>query len=332
MVSNVETLFCRTSCAIIVSTFDLRRPKVNSARARLGRPDNGLTGDYLAWRPGERPSTEEVHVEVEDGLAGAGADVEDGAVSLFDVALASDVGGGEVAATDEFGVGGLSFFQSSKMFLRNDENVRGGLRIDVFEGEDMVILVNFFGGNFAANHAAEEAIGGSVSHGEMWLQSADKNHSTWHGRMSAGAVSARFVGSFRRPYRTLFGFGSGNPPVELAGYFQLPLRGGRAGARPKRERGRGRPRHIDLVEAHQEDCAFGGCGFGGEFLGAVVVVVEDADADPPVSGRTVEAQDIGRAIAALEVIGEFGGRGFVGESADLYGPFSGGTRSGGGLH
>jgi hypothetical protein len=47
--------------------------------------------------------------------------------------------------------------------------VRGGLRVDVFEGEDVVVLVNFLGGNFAANHAAEEAIGGWVSHGYGYL-------------------------------------------------------------------------------------------------------------------------------------------------------------------
>ena len=98
-------------------------------------------------------------MEVEDGLSGAGADVEDGAVALLDVALAGDVGGGEVAAADEFSVGGIGFFQSGKMLFGDDENVRGGLRVNVFEGEDVVILVNFLGGNFAVDDAAEEAIG-----------------------------------------------------------------------------------------------------------------------------------------------------------------------------
>ncbi len=109
---------------------------------------------------------------MENRLSGAGAHVEDGAVSLLDVALAGDLGGGEVAAADDFGVGGLGLFQSGKMFLGNNENVRGGLRVDVFEGEDVVVLVNFFGGDFAAEDAAEEAIGGGVGHGVMWLQSA----------------------------------------------------------------------------------------------------------------------------------------------------------------
>ena len=92
-------------------------------------------------------------------LSGAGADVEDGAVSLLDVALAGDMGGGEVAAADQFGVGSFGFFQSGKMFLGDDENVGGSLRVDIFEGEDVVVLENFLGGNFAADDAAEEAIG-----------------------------------------------------------------------------------------------------------------------------------------------------------------------------
>lgn len=45
------------------------------------------------------------------------------------------------------------------MFLGDDEDVGGGLRVDVFEGEDVVVLVDFFGGNFPCDDAAEEAVG-----------------------------------------------------------------------------------------------------------------------------------------------------------------------------
>src|ERR1700676_5270645 len=45
------------------------------------------------------------------------------------------------------------------MFFGDDENVRGGLGVDVFEGEDVVIFVDFFGGDFAAEDAAEKALG-----------------------------------------------------------------------------------------------------------------------------------------------------------------------------
>ena len=115
--------------------------------------------DSLARGPAKWAAAEKVDVEVKYGLPGAWADVEDGAVSLLDVALARDLGGGEVAAADDFRVGRLGLFQSGKMFLGNDENVRGGLRFDVFEGEDVFVLVNFLGRDFAADHAAEEAIG-----------------------------------------------------------------------------------------------------------------------------------------------------------------------------
>ena len=104
-------------------------------------------------------------MEVEDGLSGAGADVEDGAVSLLDVALASDLGGCKVTTSDDFGVGDLGFFQSSKMFLGNDEDMCGSLRVDVFESEDVLVFVNFLGGDFTADNAAKEAVGGWVSHG-----------------------------------------------------------------------------------------------------------------------------------------------------------------------
>ena len=104
-------------------------------------------------------------VKVEDGLSGTGADVEHGAVSVFDVALASDMGGGEMALSDDFGVFGLRLFQSGKMFFGNDEDMRGGLGIDVFEGEDVGVLVNLFGGNFSGNDFAEEAVVVRLFHG-----------------------------------------------------------------------------------------------------------------------------------------------------------------------
>ena len=77
------------------------------------------------------------------------SDVEHGAVSLFDVALARNLGGGQVAAAYRFSVSSLRLFQSSEMFLRDDQHVRGRLRIDVFKGEDVIVLLDFLGGNFA---------------------------------------------------------------------------------------------------------------------------------------------------------------------------------------
>ena len=119
-------------------------------------------------------------MEVEDGLTGAGADVEDGAVSLLDVALARDLGSGEVAAADDFGVGSLGLFQSSKMLLGDDEHVRWSLGADVFESEDMVVFVDFLVGNLALNNAAEESVG--IGHGLLSfyrMASGVKSNGCW---------------------------------------------------------------------------------------------------------------------------------------------------------
>ena len=63
-----------------------------------------------------------------------------------------------MAASNDLGVGGFSFLQACEMALWNDEHVGGRLGIDVLKGEDVIVLVNFFCGYFAANDAAEKAV------------------------------------------------------------------------------------------------------------------------------------------------------------------------------
>ena len=48
-----------------------------------------------------------------------------------------------MALTDDFCIGAFRFLQSRKMALGYHENMRGSLRIDVFEGEDMFVFVDF---------------------------------------------------------------------------------------------------------------------------------------------------------------------------------------------
>jgi hypothetical protein len=109
-------------------------------------------------------------MQMEDGLSGAKADVKYGAVSLLDIALAGDLGGGQVAAADEFGIRGLGFIQSREMFFRNNQHMCGSLRVDVLEGEDVGIFIDFLGGNLAPEEAAEKATGSGISHGEFTLR------------------------------------------------------------------------------------------------------------------------------------------------------------------
>src|SRR5271170_7435564 len=105
-----------------------------------------------------------MNVQVKDGLSRARANVQHCAVSLLNVALPRDLSGGEVAAPDEFSITGPRLFQSREMLARNDQHMRGRLRIDVFEGEDVLVLVNLFRRNLAVKNTAEKTAGGSVSH------------------------------------------------------------------------------------------------------------------------------------------------------------------------
>lgn len=97
-------------------------------------------------------------MQVKHGLSCTRADVEDGAISVFDVALAGNLRGSEMAAADHFGVLRLRLFESCKMFLGNDQNVRGRLGVDVFKGEDVLVFVNFLRRKLAAEDAAEGAM------------------------------------------------------------------------------------------------------------------------------------------------------------------------------
>jgi len=100
-------------------------------------------------------AADEVHVEMEDGLARTRADVQYSAIAILDGALASDVSGGQMATADEFGVLGLCVFQTGEMFLGNDENVSWPLRVEIFEGEGVFIFIDFLRWHFAADDAAE---------------------------------------------------------------------------------------------------------------------------------------------------------------------------------
>ena len=78
-----------------------------------------------------------------------------------------------------------------------------------------------------------------------------------------------------------------------------------------------------LVKADDEDGSFRRSGFCCELLGAVLIVIEDAHANPPIAGRAGKARYFGGVISAREMVGEFGCHFFVGETADLNCPLAG---------
>lgn len=76
-------------------------------------------------------------------LSGTRSYIENGAISLLDVAQTRDVGSSQMASADDFCVGGLRFLKSNEVPLGNDQDVRWRLRVDIFEGENVLVFVDF---------------------------------------------------------------------------------------------------------------------------------------------------------------------------------------------
>src|SRR6266545_2252279 len=129
-----------------------QRPKVT---ARNPEPN---PKSQLPRRPLHVPSADQMDVNVEHGLSRFRSYVEDSAIAVFDSALASDGGGGQVQASNQFRVFRLSFLQATNMLLGNNQHMRRCLRIGVFEGKSVLVFVNFPGGDLAPDDAAEQAV------------------------------------------------------------------------------------------------------------------------------------------------------------------------------
>jgi hypothetical protein len=109
-------------------------------------------------------SAQEVDVEMKYRLPRARTHIQHGPVSLLDVPLAGNLSRGQVTVAYHFSIVSLRFLQSNKMFLGDDQHMRRRLRVDVFKGEHMLVLVNLLSWNLAAEDAAEKAIARRIGH------------------------------------------------------------------------------------------------------------------------------------------------------------------------
>ena len=100
-------------------------------------------------------AAEQMYMQVKYGLSRAGADVQNGAIAVFDVAVAGNLRCDEMAAADDFCVARLRFFQAAQVLLRDDEDVSWGFGIKVFEGVRVLVLVNLFRRNLAGDDFAK---------------------------------------------------------------------------------------------------------------------------------------------------------------------------------
>lgn len=96
-----------------------------------------------------------MHMQVEDGLSGARADIQHRAVTVFDRTVVCDARGRQMAEPDQGRVFRRRFLKSGDMFLWNDEDMSRALRMDVFKGKNVIVFMDFPGRNFAANNPAK---------------------------------------------------------------------------------------------------------------------------------------------------------------------------------
>jgi hypothetical protein len=115
---------------------------------------------FLTRRPGEGTTPEEVHVEVEDGLACVGAVVEDEAVAAGGNAfgLGQLLGGGEKGGKG-WGVFGDDGATACDVSVGDDEDVGRGLGVTIPKGGDGVVFEDDFGGEVAVYDFAKETVG-----------------------------------------------------------------------------------------------------------------------------------------------------------------------------
>ena len=106
-----------------------------------------------------------MEVKVGDGFAAIGAIIDDEAITGFvELALASDPLSGDKEMSEEGMILGRDGTVAGVMFFWNDKNVDRGLGGEITEGEDVIILVENIGGEFAVDDALEDGFGHRASY------------------------------------------------------------------------------------------------------------------------------------------------------------------------
>ena len=110
-------------------------------------------------------------MQVRHGFAGVGAVVEDEAVAaFFQAEFLRDFGGFEQQMAEGLMIFGAGFGEARNRFPGNDQNMRRRLRIDVAEGDDLVVLEDDVRRNFAGDDFFKE----SFAHGRIQRKGAKK--------------------------------------------------------------------------------------------------------------------------------------------------------------
>ncbi len=117
----------------------------------------------LPRRPRERPSAEQVDVEMLDGLAAVFSCVDHHAIAIGEALVAGDLGGGPEQVAKQRAVAGIGVVQRGDVFARRHQHMDGRLRMKVGEGVAQLVLVDRSGRNASVDDLAKEATHGAYS-------------------------------------------------------------------------------------------------------------------------------------------------------------------------
>src|SRR5512143_863876 len=99
----------------------------------------------LSWRPGKPPTGQDVKVNVEYGLAGPCSIIDYHPVSFrVQILVVSDFLCSQEKVSDKILIGSGHAMNLGKMFLRNNEEMDGRLRVHIFKNGHEVVFINGF--------------------------------------------------------------------------------------------------------------------------------------------------------------------------------------------
>ena len=117
------------------------------------------------------PAAQNVHVNVENGLTRLGAVIEDDPEPVADAVFPGQSGADAHHLADELLIVAAQGRGAGDMLSGDDEKMFRGLGRNVPEGENVLILIDFFAGDVAADDFAEQAV--RVHEGSSFLCQRD---------------------------------------------------------------------------------------------------------------------------------------------------------------
>ena len=97
-------------------------------------------------------------MQMKDRLACVGADVIDSTETALKLAFACNLCRHKLAIAHQFRICFRRLINPDNMLFRNDQHMRGRLRIDVLKRKSFFVFIDFLGGDFAGNDLAEKTV------------------------------------------------------------------------------------------------------------------------------------------------------------------------------